>query len=199
MFASAAHIAKVSLVNQRIVVASLETRGATAAYDATTDNYLLRAPSQGVRMLRDQVAASMTLPPERLRLVTDDVGGAFGMKTAAYAEYVALLVAAKRVGRPVHWMSTRSEAFVSDNLARDTITDAELALDSEGRFLALRVSAIAGVGAFLSSHGAFIGSSNFARCFPGMYDIRHIAVEVRCVFTNTPQIGPYRGDRKSVV
>ena len=193
LFASAAHTVEVSLVNQRIVVASLETRGATATYDASTDRYLLRAPSQGVRMLRDQLAASLALRPDQFRLVTDDVGGAFGMKTAAYAEYVALLVAAKKVGRPVHWMSTRSEAFLSDNQARDTIIRAALALDSEGRFLALRVSAVASVGAFLSSHGAFIASSNFARCFPGMYHIPHIGVDVRCIFTNTVQTGPYRG------
>ena len=193
LFESAAHTVEVSVVNQRIVVASLETRGATASYDAANDSYLLRAPSQGVKMLRDQLAASLNLRPERLRLVTGDVGGAFGMKTAAYAEYVALLVAARQVGRPVHWMSTRSEAFASDNQARDTITRAELALDPQGRFLALRVSAIASVGAFLSSHGASIASNNFARCFPAMYDIPHVAVDVRCIFTNTVQLGPYRG------
>jgi carbon-monoxide dehydrogenase large subunit len=90
-------------------------------------------------------------------------------------------------------MSTRSEAFLSDNHARDTVTDAELALDDEGRFLALRVGAIANMGAFLSSHGPFIASSNFARCFPGMYHIPNISVDVRCVFTNTVQTGPYRG------
>ncbi len=193
LFASAAHTARVSVVNQRIVVASLETRGATATYHASTNSYVLRAPTQGVRMVRDQLATSLKLAPERLRVVTEDVGGGFGMKSAAYAEYAALLVAAKRVGRPVHWMSSRSEAFLSDNQARDTVTQAELALDAGGRFLALRASAIAGVGAFLSSHGAFIASANFARCFPAMYDIPRIAVDVRCVFTNTVQLGPYRG------
>jgi carbon-monoxide dehydrogenase large subunit len=193
VFAGASHVVGVSLVNQRIVVASMETRGATASYDPASDRYTLRAPSQGVGMLRDQLVASMALARDQLRVVTDDVGGGFGMKTAAYAEYAALLVAAKRSGRPVHWISTRSEAFVSDNQARDSITDAELALSDDGTFLALRVRAIANMGAFLSSHGAFIASSNFARCFPGMYDIKLIAAEVRCVFTNTVQIGPYRG------
>ncbi|HTZ80161.1 MAG TPA: xanthine dehydrogenase family protein molybdopterin-binding subunit [Stellaceae bacterium] len=193
VFAAARHVVKVRLANQRIVVAAMETRGATASYDAGEDRYLLRVPSQGVGMLRDQLAASMRIERDRLRVVTDDVGGAFGAKTAAYAEYVALLVAAKRLGRPVHWVSTRSEAFVSDNQARDSITEAELALDEGGRFLALRVGVLANMGAFLSSHGAFIASSNFARCFPGMYDIPRIAVEVRCAFTNTVQIGPYRG------
>ena len=193
LLASAAHVAEVTEVNQRIVVASMETRGATASYDAAKESYLLRAPSQGARMLRDQLAASLVIPIQKMRLLTGDVGGAFGMKTAAYPEYVALLVAAKIVGRPVHWMSTRAESFLSDNQARDTITTARLALDAEGRFLALKVSAIAAVGAMLSSHGASIASNNFARCFPTMYDIPHIAVDVRCVFTNTVQMGPYRG------
>jgi aerobic carbon-monoxide dehydrogenase large subunit len=192
-FASAAHVVGVTEINQRIVVASLETRGGTASYDAAKDTYLLRAPSQGARMLRDQLAASLNLPPQKLRLLTGDVGGAFGMKTAAYPEYVAMLVAAKLVGRPVHWISTRAESFQSDNQARDTVTTARVAIDADGRFLALKVSAIAAVGAFLSSHGASIASNNFARCFPAMYHIPHIAVDVRCVFTNTVQMGPYRG------
>ena len=193
VFEQAAHTVSVSVVNQRIVVASMETRGGTASYDAANDRWLLRAPSQGVRMLRDQLVASLGLTQEQLRLVTDDVGGAFGMKTAAYPEYVAMLVAAKRIGRPVHWISTRAESFLSDNQARDTITKADLALDADGRFLALRVAAVAAVGAFLSSHGASIATNNFARCFPAMYLIPHIDVRVKCVFTNTVQLGPYRG------
>ncbi len=192
-FAAAAHIVEVTEINQRIVVASMETRGGTASYDAAKDSYLLRAPSQGARMLRDQLAASLDLPLQRLRLLTGDVGGAFGMKTAAYPEYVALLVAAKHVGRPVHWTQSRAESFQSDNQARDTVTTVKLAIDTGGLFLALKVSAIAAVGAFLSSHGASIASNNFARCFPSMYHIPHIAVDVRCVFTNTVQMGPYRG------
>jgi carbon-monoxide dehydrogenase large subunit len=192
-FAGAAHVARVSLVNQRIVVASMETRSATARYDAATDRYLLRAPTQGARMVRDQLLAVFGWPADRLRLVTGDVGGGFGMKSAAYDEYAALLVAARVVGRPVHWTSTRTEAFLSDKQARDNITDAELALDSDGSFLALKVSAIASMGAFLASHGAFIASANFARCFPTVYDIAAIDVDVRCIFTNTVPIGPYRG------
>ncbi len=192
-FAAAAHVVDVTEINQRIVVASMETRGGTASYDSAKDTYLLRAPSQGARMLRDQLAASLNLPIEKLRLLTGDVGGAFGMKTAAYPEYVALLVAAKQVGRPVHWTQSRAESFQSDNQARDTVTTVKLAIDTNGRFLALKVSAIAAVGAFLSSHGASIASNNFARCFPSMYHIPHIAVDVRCVFTNTVQMGPYRG------
>ncbi len=192
-FRNATHVARVSLVNQRIVVASMEPRGATATYDAASDSYVLRCGSQGVTMLRDQLVGVLGFERERLRVVTDDVGGGFGMKAPAYPEYAALLVAAKRVGRPVHWMSTRSEAFVTDQQARDTITDAELALDAEGRFLALRVTVLAAMGAYITSHGAFIATSNFARCLSSVYRIPRIAAGIRCIFTNTVPTGPYRG------
>ena len=190
---AARHVARVSLVNQRIVVASMEPRGATARYDAASGAYTLRVGSQGVSLLRDQLVAILGLARDGLRVITEDVGGGFGMKAPAYPEYVALLVAAKRVGRPVHWMSTRSEAFLSDQQARDTITDAELALDGAGRFLALRVKVLAAMGAYITSHGAFIATSNFARCLSSMYRIPSIAGEIKCVFTNTVPTGPYRG------
>jgi aerobic carbon-monoxide dehydrogenase large subunit len=189
----AAQVARVSLVNQRVVVASMEPRGATARYDAASGAYWLSVGSQGVNLLREQLLAILGIERSKLRVVTEDVGGGFGMKAPAYPEYVALLAAAKRVGRPVHWMSTRSEAFLSDQQARDTITDAALALDGEGRFLALRVTVLAAMGAYVTSHGAFIATSNFARCLSSMYRIPRIAAEVKCVLTNTVPTGPYRG------
>ena len=192
-FRHARHVARVSLVNQRVVVASMEPRGATAAYDGASDSYKLRCGSQGVTMLRDQLLGVLGVERERLRVVTDDVGGAFGMKAPAYPEYAALLIAAKKVGRPVHWMSTRSEAFVTDQQARDTVTDMELALDAEGRFLALRTDVLAAMGAYITSHGAFIATSNFARCLSSVYRIPRITARIRCVFTNTVPTGPYRG------
>jgi len=189
----AARVARVSLVNQRVVVASMEPRGATARYDAASDAYWLSVGAQGVNLVREQLLAILGIERSKLRVVTEDVGGGFGMKAPAYPEYVALLAAAKRVGRPVHWMSTRSEAFLSDQQARDTITDAALALDGEGRFLALRVTVLAAMGAYVTSHGAFIATSNFARCLSSMYRIPRIAAEVKCVLTNTVPTGPYRG------
>jgi aerobic carbon-monoxide dehydrogenase large subunit len=192
-FRHARHVARVSLINQRVVVASMEPRGATAAYDPASDGYMLRCGSQGVTMLRDQLVGVLGLERARLRVVTDDVGGAFGMKAPAYPEYAALLVAAKKVGRPVHWMSTRSEAFVTDQQARDTVTDMELALDGEGRFLALRTQVLAAMGAYITSHGAFIATSNFARCLSSVYRIPRITARIRCIFTNTVPTGPYRG------
>ena len=189
----AKHVARIAVVNQRIAVASLEPRGATARFDPAGGVYTLRAGSQGVAMLRDQLAGILGIERDRLRVVTEDVGGGFGMKAPAYPEYVALLAAARRIGRPVHWMSTRSEAFLADQQARDTITEVELALDGEGRFLALRVSVLAAMGAYVTSHGAFIATSNFARCLSSMYRIPRILGEVKCVFTNTVPTGPYRG------
>jgi len=193
IFAGAAHVARVSVVNQRLVVNTIEPRGATARYDAASDHYTLRSCSQGAGSQRDQLAAMTGFPREKIRVITEDVGGAFGLKTAAYPEYPSLLVAAKLTGRPVAWMATRSESFLSDQQARDTVTEAELAIDQKGKFLALRVKHIAGMGAFIGVPGAHIQTNNFSRCFPGMYAIPRIQVDVQCVFTNTVPTGPYRG------
>jgi carbon-monoxide dehydrogenase large subunit len=193
IFASAAHVARVKVANQRLIVATIEPRGATAVYDPAADRTTLRACSQSAGSLRDNILGIMNWPKERLRVVTEDVGGAFGLKTGAYPEYLAVMVAARLTGRPVHWMSSRSEAFLSDNQGRDTFTEAELALDAKGRFLALRIRHLANMGAYIGSVGANIQTQNFTRCFPGMYNIKHLDVSVRCVFTNTTPTSPYRG------
>jgi aerobic carbon-monoxide dehydrogenase large subunit len=193
VFASAPHVARVTVVNQRVIVAAIETRGATASYDAGADLYTLRVCSQGAGALRDSMASIMGTPKEQLRVITEDVGGAFGMKSSAYPEYPVLLVAARKLSRPVHWMSDRSEAFISDNQARDAITEGELAMDEKGRFLALRIRHLANVGGFLANTGAHLATANFTKCFPAMYRISHIDVRVRCIFTNTVPLGPYRG------
>jgi len=193
IFASAAHVARVAVPNQRLIAATMEPRGATASYDAAADAYTLRTCSQSAGTLRDNILAIMNWPRERLRVITEDVGGAFGLKTGAYPEYLAALVGARMTGAPVHWMSSRSEAFLSDNQGRDTFTQAELALDAKGRFLALRIRHLANMGAYIGSVGANIQTQNFTRCFPGMYDIKHVDVGVRCVFSNTAPTAPYRG------
>src|SRR5687767_5200364 len=127
----------------------------------------------------------MGVAREQIDVETDDVGAGFGMKTSAYPECFSLLVAAKLTGRPVHWMAERTESFLADNQARDTITDADLALDAKGRFLALRVRHLAGMGAYIAAAGANIQTMNFARCFPCAYDIARMSIDVPCVFTNT--------------
>jgi aerobic carbon-monoxide dehydrogenase large subunit len=193
IFAAAKYIARVCEMNQRLCVASMEPRGATASYDAAQDAYTLRTCSQSAGTMRDNVLAIMNWPKERLRVITEDVGGAFGLKTSAYPEYIALLVATKKIGRPVHWMSGRSEAFLSDNQARDTYSDVELALDEKGKFLALRIRSVGNMGAYLGAIGANIPTISFTRCLPGMYDIKPIDISVKCVYTNTLPTAPYRG------
>ncbi|HTQ82343.1 MAG TPA: xanthine dehydrogenase family protein molybdopterin-binding subunit [Pseudolabrys sp.] len=190
---SAAHVARVSVRNQRLMVASMEPRGATASYDAQTETYTLHACSQSAGTIRNQTAPILGVDNSKLRVLTDDVGGAFGMKTPVYPEYLALLVAARKIGRPVHWMSTRSEAFLTDTQGRDTYTEAELALDEKGKFLALRMKHLCGQGAYITPAGIGINTNNVARCLPGMYRIPKIDFSSRCVFTNTAPIGPYRG------
>jgi aerobic carbon-monoxide dehydrogenase large subunit len=193
IIAAAPHVARVSPINQRLVVASMEPRGASANFNPADGVYTLCCGSQGAGALRDEVAATLGVPTEKVVVVTDDVGGAFGMKTPLYPEYIALLVAARALQRPVHWMSSRTEAFLSDNQARDTVTEGTLALDKDGRFLALHMDVLADMGAFLSTASAFIATSNFARCLSTVYAIPRISVRIRCVFTNSVPTAPYRG------
>ena len=193
IFASAKHVARISEMNQRLCVASMEPRGATASYDTERDAFTLRTCSQSAGTMRDNILGIMNWPKEKLRVITEDVGGAFGLKTSAYPEYMALLAAAKKLGRPVHWMSGRSEAFLSDNQARDIYSEVELALDEKGKFLALRIRSVGNMGAYLGAIGANIPTLSFTRCLPGMYDIPKIDIGVKCAYTNTLPTAPYRG------
>jgi len=197
MFRPEEFVARIAVTNQRMAVASMEPRGATARYDAATDSYTLRVCSQGTTAMRDPIAVIMQIPKERLRVLTDDVGGAFGLKTGPYPEYIVQLVAAKKLGRPVHWMSGRSEAFLSDNQARDLYSEAELALDDNGRFLALRIRNTANLGAYVGAVGANIPTLNFARCLPALYDIKHIDINARCAMT-APSVACLRISRAAV-
>jgi carbon-monoxide dehydrogenase large subunit len=193
VFAGAARVARVRLVNQRVVMAPMEPRAALARYDAATGRYILSCASQSAFVLRQNLAQTMGIAPERVQVLSGDVGGAFGMRATGYPEYPALLVAARETRQPVRWLASRSECFLSDNQARDTVIEAALALDGAGRFLALGIDVLANMGAYLTSHAAFIATANFARCLPAMYDISRIGLRIRCLFTNTVPTGPYRG------
>ncbi len=193
IFAAAKYVAKVAQFNQRMVGNCMEPRGATAIYDPSSDSYFTRTCSQGAGAMREGIMAIMNLPKERVRVITEDVGGAFGIKTGPYPENIALLVGAKKLGRPIHWMSTRSEVFLTDNQARDIYSEAELALDEKGKFLALRVRNVGNLGAYVGPVGANIPTANFTRCLPGMYDIKSMDVSAKCAFTNTIPTAPYRG------
>ena len=193
-FSNAHHITKLTLKTNRIVAASMEPRSANAIWDEENERYQLFSGSQGVNAMRRMLAESIfKVPPEKIHIVTQDVGGGFGMKTQAYPEYVACLYAAKEVGRPVKWQGSRSEAFLSDNQARDGVIRGELALDENGKILGLRVDMLASMGGYLSSHGPAAATRNVCNCLTGCYDNPSVHFRVRCVLTNNLPIGPYRG------
>ncbi|HZT27085.1 MAG TPA: xanthine dehydrogenase family protein molybdopterin-binding subunit [Pseudolabrys sp.] len=192
-FKDAAHVVKVELVNQRLVVASLEPRTATASYEAASKRFTLRCGSQAVAAVRGQVAGAMGIKPEELHVITDDLGGAFGMKGWCYPEYLPMLHAAKLLGRPIHWVSTRAEAFVTDNQGRDSFWTVELALSKRGKFLGLRVNCLGNLGAYFTGVAHFVFTTHVSGCLPTVYDIPHAQLNSKCVFTNTLPTGPYRG------
>jgi aerobic carbon-monoxide dehydrogenase large subunit len=192
-FKEAAQVVRLDLVNQRLVVASLEPRTATASYDVAINQYTLRCGTQAVAAVRGQVAGAMGIKPEELRVITDDLGGAFGMKGWCYPEYVPMLQAARALNKPIHWVSTRGEAFVSDNQGRDSFWEAELALTKRGKFLGLRVNCLGNVGAYFTGVAHFVFTTHVSGCLPTVYDIPHAQLNTRCVLTNTLPTGPYRG------
>ncbi len=192
-FRDAAYVVRVELVNQRLVVASLEPRTATASYDADKNLFTLRCGTQSVAAVRGQVAGAMNIKPEELRVLTDDLGGAFGMKGWCYPEYVPMLHASRILKKPIHWVSTRSEAFVTDNQGRDSFWTVELALSRRGRFLGLRVDCLGNMGAYFTGVAHFCVTTHISGCLPTVYDIPNAQLNTRCVMTNTLPTGPYRG------
>ena len=193
-FASAAHVTRLTLVNNRVVANSMEPRAAMGRYDAATGTWTLTTGSQGVFGLRDQIAKHiMNVAPERIQVHTPDVGGAFGMKIFLYSEQVLVLHAAAALGRPVTWTGTRGESFQSDAQGRDHLTEAALALDAEGHILGMRVETTANLGAYLSNFSPFVATLAGARMLPGVYRVPVLYGRTRCVFTNTVPIDAYRG------
>ncbi len=157
VFAKAAHVVSLSVVNQRVVANYIEPRSAAGAFDPASGRYTLHASSQGVHGLRDNIASRvMNIPPDKLRVVTNDVGGGFGTKAVVYREYPLVLEAARRLGRPVCWQADRTEHFLGDAQGRDNLTTAAMALDADGQFLGLRVDILGGLGAYLTQNGPYI-------------------------------------------
>jgi aerobic carbon-monoxide dehydrogenase large subunit len=195
--ASAAHLVECDLVNNRVVAAPLETRAAIGLHDRKTERLTLTLTGQAVHDTRRVLGNSVfKIPLERMRVVVPDVGGGFGMKNYVYPEYVLVLWAAKKLGRPVRWVSERAEDFVSSAHGRDFVARARLAIDEKGRFLALDVRALANMGAYLSTNGPISSTNAAASAMGGIYNIPAISVEVRGVFTNTPPVDAYRGAGK---
>lgn len=191
IFAKAARTVTVKVVNQRIVTNYLDTRGVIAEYDG--DRITLTLGSQGSHIIRDIVAGDiLKLPPEKLRVITPDVGGGFGTKLFPYREYALAAVAARKLNRPVRWIGERIEHFLSDSHGRDNITTAKMALDDKGKFLALDIDIVADMGAYLSCYAPYIPWLG-AGMATGVYDIPAAFVRLRATYTNTVPVDAYRG------
>ncbi|HYA06702.1 MAG TPA: xanthine dehydrogenase family protein molybdopterin-binding subunit [Xanthobacteraceae bacterium] len=190
-FGEAAHVTRLKLVNSRVVVNAMEPRAALASYDGK--RFTLYVGSQGVFGMRANIAEALGVDAKDVHILSGQVGGSFGMKAAVFPEYICVLHAARALGRPVKWTDERSGSFVSDSHGRNHDVVGELALAADGGFLALRMTCFANMGAFLSPMGPFPGTLNIVKNVQGMYRTPLIEVSSKCVFTNTSQIGPYRG------
>ncbi len=194
LFAEAAHVTRLAVVNNRIVASSMEARAAVADYDAATGRWTLYTNTQGGWTIKSMLAqAIFKVPEDQFRIVTPDVGGGFGMKLFLYAEHALTCYAARRLGRPVRWISERSEAFLSDTHGRDNITQGEIALDKDGRFLAMRTRNIANMGAYLSNFAPFIPTMAGTKVLASVYNFQAIYANVVGVFTHTVPVDAYRG------
>ena len=192
-FKTAAKVAELTLVNNRIVVNSIEPRGVLAEYDAGAGGYTLHVSTQGPHGVRDVLCEVLKIEASAMRVVSPDVGGGFGMKIFPYREHALAAWAARRVGRPVKWIGERTESFVSDTQGRDHQSTARMALDGDGRFLALSVDTRADLGAYLSLYGPAIPTVAGSGMLAGLYTTPAIHVRVRAYFTNTLPVDAYRG------
>jgi carbon-monoxide dehydrogenase large subunit len=192
-FAKAAHITRVKLINSRVVVNAMEPRAALATYDGARGRYTLHVPTQGVFGMRGNIAEILKVEPKQVRILTGHVGGSFGMKAAPFPEYVCVLHAARMLGRPVKWTDERSGSFVSDSHGRDHEVTAELALDADGSFLAVRLTSLANFGAFLSQVAPMPSTLNAVRNVQSLYRTPLLEVSTKCVLTNTTHVSAYRG------
>ena len=192
-FARAAHITRLKVVTTRVVPSPMEPRACLINYDAASESYDIYTCSQGIVMLRRQFSVLTGVPEEKLRLHLHDVGGSFGQRSAVYPEYAAQMIAAKKLGRPVKWVSSRSEAFLSDSHGRGNAMSGELALDREGRFIAARYHFDCDMGAYLTPTGPVSHLRNPATCMTGVYRIPALYGSFRVVLTNTAPIAAYRG------
>ena len=191
-FRDAAHVTELTLSNHRIVTHPMETRGAIGIWDAAAERYLLHVSSQNIHAIRDATAGSLGVPRAAVRLVAPAVGGGFGTKNFPYVEYPLIAWAARRVGRPVKWVASRSEAFLVDHQARDHHATARLALASNGRFLGLEVESVANLGAYLVGSMGTVETVLYGHLPGTIYAIPTVALHIAAVFTNTTPLGVTR-------
>jgi carbon-monoxide dehydrogenase large subunit len=193
-FAKAAHVERVRLDDTRLAAVSLEPRAGIGLWDEQAERYTLIATTQGVAVVRKLLAEGVfKVPLSKIRVLTYDIGGGFGMKAQTYPEYGAILYAARKTGRPVKWCNSRIESFLSDSHGRDGILEGDMAFDAEGRILALRVRNLVGIGPYTTQYTAIFGTANTKNCLSSVYRIPAIQIDVKLVFTNAAPLGPYRG------
>ena len=191
-FDRAAHVTRIEFTNNRLVCNYMEPRAAIAEWRANEDRFVLTTGSQGVHSMQRILSGVFGIPVSQLRVITPDVGGGFGPKTFVYREYALVMEAAKRLGRPVKWTGDRTEHFLTDAQGRDNVVKAAMALDKDGRFLALRIDLIANLGAYISQYGPFIPYVGVTMT-TGVYDLPVIDVSTTGVYTNTCPVDAYRG------
>lgn len=192
-FGQAAHIVRLRVDNHRVVTNPMEPRGCVGRFEPASDRYTLHVSSQNIHINRNHVARCLGVEPKEVRFVAPDVGGGFGAKNFAYAEHALVLWAARRIGRPVKWIASRSEVFLCDHAGRDMQAEATLALDAEGRFLALKVESFANLGAYMAGAGGGVQTYQYVHLQGTVYRIPSIALHVVAALTNTAPIGVTRG------
>ena len=193
-FAEAAHVTKLDIVNTRVAVVAMEPRAALASYDRASERYTIQVPTQGVAGNRSNLAKNLLkVPNEKVHLLTANVGGSFGMKNINYPEYICILHAAKALGRPVKWTDERSTSFLSDSHGRAQQIHCELALDGEGRFLAVKVSGYGNLGAYITGVAPIPLSLNVGKNLASVYRTPLMSIDIKTVLTNTTLMGAYRG------
>ncbi|MGM4905189.1 xanthine dehydrogenase family protein molybdopterin-binding subunit [Tardiphaga sp. 866_E4_N2_1] len=192
-FASAAHVTKLDIENTRVAVVSMEPRCALAAYEKSGGRYVIQVPTQGVAGNRNTLAKQLNVAPDKVRILTGNVGGSFGMKNISYPEYICLLHAAKELGKPVKWLDERSSSFLSDSQGRAQDIHAELALDKDGKFLAVRLKGYGNLGAYITGVSPSPLSLNTGKNLASVYKTPLLSVDIKCVLTNTTLMGAYRG------
>ena len=192
-FAQAAQVVRLPLVNQRLVVNSIEPRSAIGEFDAKEDKWTLHSCSQGVFGLKNMLRDILGAPADKVRVLTGNVGGSFGMKAAVYPEYVCILHAAKQLGRPVKWTDERSGSFVSDHHGRDHDMTVEVAFDKDGLIQAVRANGYGNLGGYCSAFGPLLPTLNLVKNIISMYRTPLLEVSTLCVFSNTTLVSAYRG------
>ena len=192
-FASAAHVTKLDIVNTRVAVVSMEPRVALASYDKASERFTLQVPTQGVSGNKVTFAKILNVPHDKVRILTANVGGSFGMKNMNYPEYTCIAHAAKVLGRPVKWTDERSTSFLSDSHGRAQTMHAELALDAEGKFLAVRLAGYGNLGAYITGVAPGPLSLNTGKNLASVYRTPLLSVDIKTVLTNTTLMGAYRG------